>query len=61
MKSRPRYYSIFDFGYAVGAVLSLSGVIAGLQGVLSAIWCVAALTAVSGVIVAVRMRETLRR
>jgi MFS family permease len=48
-----------DLGYAVGAVLS--GVVADLVGVSWAIWSVAALTALSGVIVAVRMRETLRR
>jgi MFS family permease len=45
-----------DIGYAVGALLS--GVVADLFGVASAMWLVAALTTLSGVLVAVRMRET---
>jgi MFS family permease len=45
-----------DGGFAVGAVLS--GVLADLYGVRIAIGAVAALTALSGVIVAVRMYET---
>jgi MFS family permease len=45
-----------DLGYAIGALLS--GVVADLYGVASAIWLVAALTLLSGVIVAVRMRES---
>lgn len=45
-----------DMGYAIGALLS--GLVADLFGVTSAIWLVAALTFLSGSIVAVRMRET---
>jgi MFS family permease len=45
-----------DGGFAVGAVLA--GVIADAFGILSAIWVVAALTAASGLVVAVRMYET---
>ncbi len=45
-----------DLGYAFGAVLS--GVIADLVGVRAAIWSVGALTAASGLWVAIRMRET---
>jgi MFS family permease len=47
-----------DLGYAFGAVLS--GVLADAFGLPAAISAVAALTFVSGVIVAIRMRETLR-
>lgn len=47
-----------DLGYAFGALLS--GVMADLFGVASAMWFVAALTFLSGVIAAVRMRETLK-
>jgi MFS family permease len=47
-----------DLGYAVGAVLA--GIIADALGLPAAMWSVAALTFVSGVIVAVRMRETMR-
>lgn len=47
-----------DGGFAVGAVLS--GVVADLWGVRAAVWAVAALTAVSGVLVAARMYETRR-
>jgi MFS family permease len=47
-----------DGGFAVGALLS--GVLADLYGVRTAIWAVAALTAASGLVVAVRMYETLR-
>lgn len=46
-----------DLGYAVGALLS--GVVADLFGVASAIWLVAALTFLSGTVSALRMRETL--
>jgi MFS family permease len=46
-----------DGGFAVGAVLA--GVIADAFGILAAIWVVAALTAASGLVVAVRMYETL--
>ncbi|MBA3459184.1 MAG: MFS transporter [Deltaproteobacteria bacterium] len=48
-----------DLGYAVGALLA--GVVADLVGVGAAIWLVAALTAGSGLVVAVRMSETLKR
>ena len=44
-----------DLGFAVGAVLV--GVVADRAGVAFAIWLVAALTASSGVVVLVRMRE----
>jgi MFS family permease len=47
-----------DGGFAVGALLA--GVIADLLGPRAAIWTVAALTAASGVVVAVRMYETHR-
>jgi MFS family permease len=47
-----------DGGFAVGALLS--GLLADLYGVRTAIWAVAALTAASGLVVAVRMYETLR-
>ena len=45
-----------DGGFAVGAIVS--GVLADLYGVRVAIGAVAALTALSGVVVAVRMYET---
>lgn len=45
-----------DLGYAVGAVLA--GVIADLAGISAALWFIAALTFLSGVIVMIRMRET---
>jgi MFS family permease len=45
-----------DAGYAVGALLS--GAVADVFGVASAVWLVAALTFASGVLAAVRMRET---
>ncbi len=48
-----------DGGFAVGALLS--GAIADTLGIRAAIWVVAALTAASGLLVAVRMHETLRR
>jgi MFS family permease len=47
-----------DLGYAVGAVLA--GATADLFGIEAAIWLVAAMTFVSGLIVALRMRETIR-
>ena len=47
-----------DSGYAAGALVA--GVIADSLGVSWALWLIAGLTMVSGVIVAVRMRETLR-
>jgi MFS family permease len=46
-----------DGGFAVGAVLA--GVTADAFGIQAAIWVVAALTAASGLVVAVRMYETL--
>ena len=46
-----------DTGFAVGAILT--GTIADLINTETAIWTVAVLTAASGVVVAVRMRETL--
>ena len=46
-----------DMGYAVGALLS--GLVADTFGVASAMWLVAILTALSGVIAAIRMRETI--
>jgi predicted MFS family arabinose efflux permease len=45
-----------DLGYAVGAVLA--GLTADRFGLAAALWLVAALTFGSGLIVAVRMRET---
>jgi MFS family permease len=45
-----------DAGFAVGALLA--GMIADVLGMRAAIWTVAALTAGSGVVVAVRMYET---
>ncbi|MFV2073355.1 MAG: MFS transporter [Thermoanaerobaculales bacterium] len=45
-----------DMGFAVGALLT--GIIADLIDPPAAIWTVAVLTAASGVLVAVRMRET---
>jgi MFS family permease len=47
-----------DGGFAVGAVVA--GVLADAFGIPGAIWAVAALTATSGVVVAVRMYETRR-
>jgi len=48
-----------DLGYAVGALLA--GITADLFGIRPAIWIVAAITAASGLIVAVRMYETHQR
>ncbi|WP_328988429.1 MFS transporter [Kribbella sp. NBC_01245] len=45
-----------DGGFAVGALLA--GVVADLWGIPAAVWTVAALTAVSGLVVAARMYET---
>jgi MFS family permease len=47
-----------DGGFAIGAVLA--GVTADALGLGAAIWTVAALTAASGLVVAVRMYETHR-
>jgi MFS family permease len=46
-----------DLGYAIGAVIA--GATADLLGLSGALWIVAVLTFVSGLIVASRMRETL--
>ena len=48
-----------DLGYAVGALFA--GLTADALGLSAAMWLVAALTFSSGVVVAVRMSETLRR
>jgi MFS family permease len=48
-----------DGGFAVGALLA--GGLADAFGLLTAVWTVAALTGASGVVVALRMYETLRR
>jgi len=48
-----------DLGYAIGAVIA--GATADLLGLSSAVWIVAGITFLSGVVVAVRMTETLRR
>ena len=48
-----------DLGYAVGAVLA--GVTADRFGMTAAVWVVAGLTFLSGVVAAVRMKETLVR
>jgi MFS family permease len=47
-----------DAGFAVGALLA--GLVADLAGLDAAVWVVAALTAASGLVVAVRMYETHR-
>lgn len=47
-----------DLGYAIGALLA--GVTADLFGLPAAMWLIAALTFGSGLVVAMRMRETLR-
>lgn len=47
-----------DLGYAVGALLA--GFIADALGLAAAMWIVAVLTFVSGLVVAARMSETLR-
>ena len=47
-----------DLGYAIGALLA--GFIADARGLPAAMWVVAGLTFASGVVVAVRMTETLR-
>ena len=48
-----------DLGFAVGGLLA--GIVADLLGMGAAIWVVAGITALSGVVVAVRMYETHRR
>jgi MFS family permease len=58
-RMRARALSVYrfwrDLGYAVGALIS--GVIADILGFAAAIWAIAALTAMSGVVVAVMMRK----
>lgn len=48
-----------DLGYAVGALLA--GITADLFGLASAVWLVAVLTLLSGVVAALRMNEALAR
>ena len=48
-----------DLGYAIGALLA--GFVADALGVKSAIWLIAAVTFGSGLIAAVRMKETMQR
>jgi MFS family permease len=48
-----------DAGFPVGALLA--GLVADAYGIVAAVWVVAALTAASGAVVAVRMYETHRR
>lgn len=48
-----------DLGYAIGAVIA--GVVADTLGLSAAMWFVAMITFASGIVVAVRMRETLKR
>jgi MFS family permease len=48
-----------DLGYAIGAVLA--GITADSLGLSAAMWIVAGVTMLSGIVVAVRMSETLRR
>jgi predicted MFS family arabinose efflux permease len=48
-----------DLGYAIGALVS--GIVADLLGMQAAIQVVATLTLLSGLHVAIRMRETLIR
>jgi MFS family permease len=45
-----------DLGYAVGALLA--GVVADALGLSGALWVVAAITLVSGLVAAIRMTET---
>jgi len=47
-----------DLGYALGALLA--GVVADALGFAGAMWVVAVITFVSGLVAAVRMRETMR-
>jgi MFS family permease len=46
-----------DLGYAIGALLA--GIVADIFGLATAMWIVAALTMISGIVAAVRMTETL--
>jgi len=47
-----------DLGYALGALLA--GVTADVVGLAGAMWVIAAITSASGLVAAVRLRETLR-
>ena len=47
-----------DLGYAVGALLA--GVMADVLGLAGAMWVIAAITGASGVVTAIRQRETLQ-
>ena len=47
-----------DLGYAVGALLA--GISADLLGLAGALWVVTCITFASGLVTAVRMRETLQ-
>jgi MFS family permease len=47
-----------DLGYALGALLA--GITADVMGVSGAIWIIAAITAISGAVAAIRLDETLR-
>jgi MFS family permease len=47
-----------DLGYAIGALLA--GLVADALGRSAALWIVAAITLASGVVVALRLRETAR-
>ena len=46
-----------DAGFAIGAILA--GVVADIFGLIAALWAVAALTVTSGLVVAIRLYETL--
>ncbi len=48
-----------DLGYAIGALLA--GVVADALGVKAAIWLIAGLTVGSGLLAAIRMKETLQK
>lgn len=48
-----------DSGYAIGAIIA--GIVADFFGLKSAIWLIAALTFLSGLIVVLRQKETLRK
>jgi predicted MFS family arabinose efflux permease len=54
----PLFFAFWrDLGYAIGAVIT--GITADLLGLSGALWIVAALTFISGLIVATRLQETL--
>ena len=59
-RARSGVYRLWrDGGFAVGALLA--GIVADAFGIRAAMWAVAALTAASGIVVAVRMYETHHR